>query len=875
MSEASPNESFDLELEARIVAMVLGEASDFERDQLQQMIAKRSELVTQKARFEAIDKMLRDVGNGEPVAGDASWKLPSKNRDRLISIMNGQTPALMEDANNRSSTKIESVRNSFGLHTRLVWIVAIAGCLCLMVASPFLLQDSTMRTSQVPASFDLSVSGELQGENEWGTIDALAPPQEQNGLSDVLPTMPQEGRWFDLPVDNFDFGLAGDVDAVKDGGDTLDVREGIIAAVPAPASPYFLGDDVQYLPVTPRIVIPDEETPLAGIEIDSNEVKAKQLDDQLARPQIAGDFAATAPQSSPISGGANLYFQRQQLGRSRQLSETELPLQKGFEEIDTESLARERQPGNVNRGLMQYGEKRIAGKEISSRDLSSFSINGQIQKHEGVEDQFGEVRLEFDGEINLGQKLRVLNRDKVKKRKSQRMAPAKQPATMSSVPEVNAEVNAFSTFSLHVSDVSFKLARSALAQGEWPENTKIRIEEFVNAFDYGDPIPNRDERVACRVEQCIHPFLQQRNLLRVSMRTAAVGRASETPLRLTLLLDGSGSMERIDRQQTVRRAFALLAAQLKPIDQVTLIRFARQPRLIADRVSGGEANKLVELIRNLPSEGGTNIESALQLAFEKAKEQQDNNAQNRIILLTDGAVNLGNANPDRLLQMVVMMRDAGISFDAAGISAEGLNDEILEALTRKGDGRYYLLDSMEDANDGFAEQIAGALRPFAKNVKVQVAFNPKRVGNYKLLGFEKHLLKKEDFRNDQVDAAEMAASEAGVAVYQVEAKPEGEGDIGSVSVRFSDLSTGQMVENRWPIPYETDTLRIEQASSSIRLAAVAAMFAEKLKGEVSGELVDLKTLFGLVAGLPESVRHSDRVEQLRQMIEQARGIVGE
>ena len=237
--------------------------------------------------------------------------------------------------------------------------------------------------------------------------------------------------------------------------------------------------------------------------------------------------------------------------------------------------------------------------------------------------------------------------------------------------EKTAKDDAFSTFSLHVSDVSFKLARSALAQGEWPEAAKVRIEEFVNAFDYGDPLPSPSEKVACCLEQSIHPFLQQRNLMRISMRTSAAGRSSSTPLRLTFLLDNSGSMERPDRQQTVRRAFALLAQQLKPIDQVTLISFARQPRLLADKVNGTQSRQLVQLIDSLPSEGGTNIEAALRLAFEKAQEHQADGAQNRIVLLTDGAVNLGDANPDNLSRMITTMREVGIAFDAAGISAEG------------------------------------------------------------------------------------------------------------------------------------------------------------------------------------------------------------
>ncbi len=442
--------------------------------------------------------------------------------------------------------------------------------------------------------------------------------------------------------------------------------------------------------------------------------------------------------------------------------------------------------------------------------------------------------------------------------------------------ETDAAAEPFSTFSLHVSDVSFKLAQAALAGGNYPEPDKVRIEEFVNAFDYGDPLPSQSEAVACRAEQCVHPFMQQRNLLRVSMRTAAAGRSSSTPLRLTFLLDNSGSMERFDRQQTVRRAFAMLAAQLRPDDVVSLISFARTPRLLADRVNGTSAAELVQLVDNLPSEGGTNIEAGLQLAFEKAREQRLVGAQNRIILLTDGAVNLGDANPESLAEMIVTMRDAGIAFDAAGIGADGLNDEVLEALTRKGDGRYYLLDSEAAADDGFAKQIAGALRPAAKNVKVQVEFNPNRVRRYKLLGFEKHLLNQEDFRNDAVDAAEMAAAEAGVAVYQFEAMPDGTGDVGSVSVRFRDLSTGQMVENRWPIPYRSNAPRIEEASPSMQVAATAAMFAAKLKGDPLGENVRLKTLAEVIAGISQSGTESQtRISQLQQMIQQARQIGGE
>ncbi len=456
---------------------------------------------------------------------------------------------------------------------------------------------------------------------------------------------------------------------------------------------------------------------------------------------------------------------------------------------------------------------------------------------------------------------------------SMELRPDTKPVP-ASVEQTSAAEEPFSTFSLNVSDVSFKLAQDSLKRQEWPDASRIRVEEFVNAFDYGDPSPGVGEKVACNLEQVVHPYLQQRNLLRISMRTAAAGRNEGTPLRLTVLLDNSGSMERPDRQEAVQRAFWLLADQLQPMDHVTLIGFARTPRLLA-QTSGEQNKQLTQIVATIPSQGGTNLEQALLLAWEKAKEQKIAEAQNRVILLTDGAANLGDADPERLSSLIERMRRDGIAFDAAGVGAEGLNDEILEALTRKGDGRYYLLNKPEDADEGFAKQIAGALRPAAMNVKVQVEFNPERVGNYKLLGFEKHLLKKEDFRDDTVDAAELAAEEAGVALYQVEPMPDGKGDIGFVSVRFKDMSSGEMVERRWPIPYDPSTAYIDQASPSVRLASAAALFASRLKGEPLGELVQMRDIARILAGLPGTYQESERVQEFREMVNHARAFLQE
>lgn len=441
----------------------------------------------------------------------------------------------------------------------------------------------------------------------------------------------------------------------------------------------------------------------------------------------------------------------------------------------------------------------------------------------------------------------------------------KKKASLDLRAELSAAVEPFSTFSLHVADVSFQLAKDAIERGEMPAPERIRPEEFYNAVDYGDPAPTMNEQVSCRVEQSAHPLLQQRNLVRIAMKVAATGRIANQPLRLTILLDTSGSMEREDRAASVRRALDALVPLLGPQDRVNLVGFAREPRLLAEQVPGNEAAKLSGIAARTPSEGGTNLEASLDVAGELALKNRDPRAQNRIVLLTDGAANLGNADPAELARKIETLRERGISFDACGVGANGLNDAILEALTRKGDGRYYFLGNPDDAGAGFAKQLAGALRPAAEDVKVQVKFNPARVGKYRLIGFDEYRLKTEDFRDDRVDAAELSADEAAVALYQVEPLPEGEGELGEVFVRFRDPASGAMVERSWTLPYDAQAPAFDRASPSIQLAGVAALLAEKLRGDD----VDLAKLAPVVATLRGHYPNQTRVGDLVRMFEQA------
>ncbi|MGH7970552.1 MAG: YfbK domain-containing protein, partial [Limisphaerales bacterium] len=361
-----------------------------------------------------------------------------------------------------------------------------------------------------------------------------------------------------------------------------------------------------------------------------------------------------------------------------------------------------------------------------------------------------------------------------------------KPAATAPVPqpEIQTSENAYSTFSLNVSDVSFKLAAASLAKGVMPEPTSIRAEEFINAFDYRDPEPAPGVPLAFAWERAHYPFAHNRDLLRLSIRTASQGRQVGRLLNLVLLLDNSGSMERADRVRIIREALRVLAAQLKPQDTLSVVTFARTAQLWVDGVPGNQAGQVAEEVSGLTPQGGTNLEEAMNLAYQTALRHYRADGINRVVLLTDGAANLGDVSADSLKKKVEANRKKGIALDCFGIGWDGYNDDLLEVLTRNGDGRYGFINTPEEAAGGFAEQLAGALKVAASDVKVQVEFNPSRVTAYRQIGYAKHQLTAQQFRDNTVDAAELGAAESGNALYVIQVNPSGEGDLGTVRVRF-------------------------------------------------------------------------------------------
>lgn len=453
---------------------------------------------------------------------------------------------------------------------------------------------------------------------------------------------------------------------------------------------------------------------------------------------------------------------------------------------------------------------------------------------------------------------------------------ARRPATNAPIPqpEIQTSENAFSTFSLNVSDVSFKLAAASLEQGQMPDPASVRSEEFLNAFDYRDPEPPPGVPVAFAWERARYPFMHHRDLLRFSLKTAASGRQAGRPLNLVLLLDNSGSMERADRVSIIREALRVLASQLQAQDKLSVVTFSRTARLFADGVSGDQAGEITEQVSGLTPQGGTNLEDALNLAYQTALRHYLANGINRVVLLTDGAANLGDVEPDSLKQTVEAHRRQGVALDCFGIGWEGFNDDLLEVLSRNGDGRYGFVNSPEEAATEFASQLAGALQVAASDVKVQVEFNPRRVTAYRQIGYAKHQLTKEQFRDNTVDAAEIAAQEAGNALYTVEVNPAGQGPLCTVRVRYKIPATSDYREHAWDVPYTGTAVALEKASPSLRLAATASAFAEWLVASPFAAEVSPDALLGCLSGVPEVYGADPRPKQLEWMIRQAKSLQG-
>ena len=851
------------QMEVRLTALALGEASDFEAAELRRAMDADPKLAEYYRRVEITAGIVREAANqGAVVSGATAPRLSEERRNAILKRAKLQRTSF--------SSIIRFPRAlPMGFAASLVLGIGILYWALFRGVGDSRLWIAKSEYTVVP---DAPPSGERTeaGDGAYSMRGKVNSSETETGETHLA--MGQ--RLPDLLVDELVSSDLQDISRKRSTNMTLDDS---LAAAPDKFASALLGED--FGPPTEieerseihsyqNLRIPGG-TDALSIDTNHGDVISYSFESPKEEFERNSPLPSTVPKSRGIitvgvleaSGLSKKELQRLEEQSDVISDQSILKRKSGKDKVQAHPAD---DPGNSTRentaigagGAIDATEVTVSVGEVSLSNI----VRGQMDQREEAFKQDGqyrarrEIQTKNEWEKDIGQKVQV-----------RRYEP---------LPGIVAAEDPFSTFSLNVSNVSFQLAEAALEKGEMPSPNEIRSEEFLNAFNYHDPAPTGGMPLAFHWERARSPFHHNREFLRFSVQTASEGRERARPLNLVLLIDNSGSMERADRRSIVRAAVAVLADAMGEGDRISVVAFERTPHLLLDGVEGNFQSTVTGAVDSLKASGATHLEGGLDLAYEVAKTQFRSKANNRVVLLTDGAANLGEVLPDNLRSKVAFHRKLGIALDCFGIGADGLNDAMLEALSRNGDGRYGFLNSVKDVEKDFSKKLAGTLQTAASDVKVQVEFNPGRVESYRQLGYRRHQLERTDFRDDAVDAAEIGEAEAGNSLYLVSQKPNGVGPIATVRVRFRDPATREVRELSWQIPASRKAPTLREANPSLRLAVCATMFAERLAGSPYAEGVTPRLILENYSEVPESFPLDEEPLQLREMIERAGAISG-
>ncbi|HSF41433.1 MAG TPA: von Willebrand factor type A domain-containing protein [Thermoanaerobaculia bacterium] len=415
-------------------------------------------------------------------------------------------------------------------------------------------------------------------------------------------------------------------------------------------------------------------------------------------------------------------------------------------------------------------------------------------------------------------------------------------------PFVETETDRLSTFGLDVDTGSYTVTRRSLADGVLPRPESVRVEEFVNFFDYGDAPPARGD-FALKAEGAPSPYApgSEYRLLRFNVKAREVRMDKRRPVVLTFVVDVSGSMNEANRLPLVKQSLALLLDQLRPGDRVGLVVYGAEARVLQEPTDDREAVR--RAIDRLVSDGATNAEAGLTLAYDVAGRAFRMNAVNRIILCSDGVANVGHTGPQAILGRIGREARRGIELTTLGFGMGDYNDHLMEQLADKGDGRYAYVDDEKEARRVLVEELSGTLLTVAKNAKVQVELNPAVVESYRLLGYENRAIDDHRFRDETVDAGEVGAGHSVTALYEVRLRPGApeDGLVATLHLRYRSPETAAIQETVKKLRRSDLAPSWEQASPALRLAGSVAEFAEILRKSPWA---------GGTGGLPEVLRQA-------------------
>ncbi|MCK6526207.1 VWA domain-containing protein [Myxococcota bacterium] len=336
---------------------------------------------------------------------------------------------------------------------------------------------------------------------------------------------------------------------------------------------------------------------------------------------------------------------------------------------------------------------------------------------------------------------------------------------------------ALSTFSIDVDTASYSNVRRFLDGGTLPPKDAVRIEELVNYFDYDYPGPRSEQPFAAVTEVSECPWNPSNRLVHIGLQGRRIDMQDLPPLNLVFLLDVSGSMNSPDKLPLVKQGMAMLVEQLRPQDRIAITVYAGAAGLVLPSTPGSQKRPILDALDRLSAGGSTAGGAGIQLAYRIAQDNFRKGAVNRVILATDGDFNVGTTSQGDLVRLIEAKRESGVFLTVLGFGTGNLKDATMEKLADKGNGNYAYIDSADEARKALGREVGASLVTIAKDVKVQVEWNPQQVASYRLVGYENRMLAAQDFNDDKKDAGEIGAGHSVTALYEV--VPAGRGTAGS------------------------------------------------------------------------------------------------
>ena len=426
-------------------------------------------------------------------------------------------------------------------------------------------------------------------------------------------------------------------------------------------------------------------------------------------------------------------------------------------------------------------------------------------------------------------------------------------------PEIPAAAAPMSTFSIDVDTASYANVRRFLDQGQLPPRDAVRIEELVNYFDYAYPDPDAGRPLTVVTEVGPSPFHRERRLVHVGIQGRRIAAAALPARNLVFLIDTSGSMAADNKLPLLRRALSLLAETLTARDRVGIVVYAGSAGVVLEPTADRAA--VIAALDRLGAGGSTNGGAGIDAAYALAREHFDPAAVNRVILCTDGDFNVGVSDPAALVKKVEAQRDSGVYLTVLGLGMGNLKDSTMEQLAQHGNGNYAYLDSLAEARKVLIDEGGGTLVTIARDVKVQVQFDPTRVRSYRLLGYENRLLADRDFADDRKDAGELGAGDTVTALYEIVPAAPGGGELATVRVRYRRPAEAASTELATPV--RDGGAALGETSDAFRFAAAAAGLGLLLRGGEPAGDATWAQIRGLAAGATaDDSRRSDLVRLL-------------